>query len=169
MEAIAADRAANPKEIRQVLTYLKRRAKARFYADENFPIRAVDLLREMGAEVLTAQQVGLCGHPDENQISFALRNKLVFVTCDRDFLDEKRFPLIHCPAIFVFDFGSGSSGEIMQAFRCLHSVFRTPQFYDKWWKIDARRRDWNERVRYLDGTTSRGRFRIHSGRLQQWT
>jgi predicted nuclease of predicted toxin-antitoxin system len=168
VEAMSAERPASPKEIRQVLDYLKRRAKARFYADENFPTRAVSLLREMGAEVLTAQQQGLCGHPDENQLSFALRKKLVFLTCDRDFLDEKRFPLIHCPAIFVFDFGSGSAREMMQAFRCLHSVFRTPQFYDKWWKIHARREDWTERVRYLDGTTSRGRFRMHRGRLQEW-
>ena len=44
-----------------------------------------------------------------------------------------------CPAIFVFDFGFGSRQEIKQNFRCLSGVFRAPQFYDKWCKVDAKR------------------------------
>lgn len=38
----------NREEAQEVLNYLARRAKARFYADENFPAQAVSLLREMG-------------------------------------------------------------------------------------------------------------------------
>jgi predicted nuclease of predicted toxin-antitoxin system len=162
---------ANPpsqREMRQLFDYLARHAKARFYTDENFPSKAVALLKTMGAKVTTAKSVGLNGHPDENQIAFALKKGLVFLTCDRDFLDEKRFPLIHCPAVFVFDFGSGSISEMRQAFRCLASVFRTPQFYDKWWKVDAKRDSWREYVRFQDGSISRGRYRIHRGVLQEW-
>jgi hypothetical protein len=55
VEAPATNQPATPKEIRQVLDYLKRKAKARFYADENFPIKAVHILRDLGAEVVTAQ------------------------------------------------------------------------------------------------------------------
>jgi predicted nuclease of predicted toxin-antitoxin system len=162
---------ANPpsrREAQQVLDYLARRAKARFYADENFPRQAVTLLREIGGRVQTAQDAGLAGHPDESHAAYALKRGLVLLTCDRDFLDERRFPLIHCPAIFVFDFGSGTLSEMRQAFRCLASVFRTPQFFDKWWKIDAKRDCWIETVRYLNGTTSRHRCRLWRGRLQEW-
>ena len=56
----------------------------------------------------------------------------MLLTCDRDYLDEQRFPLIHCPAIVVFDFGSGSLLEVRQAFKCLRSMYSAPQFFDKW-------------------------------------
>jgi hypothetical protein len=48
--------APKPKEAQQVFTYLKRKAKARFYADENFPEQAIALLREMGAKVQTSRR-----------------------------------------------------------------------------------------------------------------
>jgi hypothetical protein len=99
---------------------------------------------------------------------YALRNGLVVVTCDRDFLDERRHPLIKCPAIFVFDFGSGTVDEIRQAFTCLAAVRRMPQFFDKWCKVDAKRDCWTEYFRHLDGSTSKGRFRRWQGRLQVW-
>jgi predicted nuclease of predicted toxin-antitoxin system len=156
------------KEIRQVLDYRARRAMARFYADENFPAAAVQLLRKMGARVQTNQEAGLSGHDDGDQVAYALRNGLILLTCDRDYLDERRHPLIRCPAIFVFDFGSGSIEEMKQAFRCLESALQMPQFFDKWWKVDAKRDCWTETVRYLDGTTSRTRWRLWRGKLQEW-
>ena len=157
-----------PKEVQQVISYLKRKAKPRFYADENFPEQAINLLRSMGAKVQTNYQAGLSGHPDQDQLAHALRNSLVLLTCDRDFLDEPRHPLIQCPAIFVFDFGSGSAEEMQQAFQCLAAVFRTPQFFDKWCKVDAKRDCWTETFRHLNGTTSRTRLRRWQGRVQEW-
>jgi predicted nuclease of predicted toxin-antitoxin system len=163
--------AANPpsqKEVQQVIDYLARRAKARFYSDENFPAQAVHLLRQIGAKVKTAQEAGLISHPDENQLAYARRNGLIFLTCDRDFLDNRRFPLIHCPAIFVLDFGSGSAREMRQTFRCLSGALQMPQFFDKWWKVDAKRDGWTELVRYQDGSTSRHRMRLFRGKLYEW-
>jgi predicted nuclease of predicted toxin-antitoxin system len=155
-------------EVQQVVEYAARRAKARFYADENFPSRAVTLLKNNGARVVTAQDVNLLGHPDERHAAFALANGYVLVTCDRDYLNERCFPLIHCPAIFVFDFGEGSTVEMAQAFQCLATVFRTPQFFDKWVKVDARRDSWTETARHLDGSTSRARLRVWKGNIQEW-
>jgi predicted nuclease of predicted toxin-antitoxin system len=168
IELLTANNPPTAEEVRQVLLYRARRAKARFYTDEHFPTRAVELLRRMGGRVETTHETRRTGHPDEGHAAYALRNGLVLLTCDRDFLDNRRFPLIHCPAIFVFDFGSGSVREMQQAFRCLAGVFRTPQFYDKWWKVDAQRDCWTEYVRFQNGTTSRSRFRLWRGRLQEW-
>jgi|SRR5579864_5484631 len=100
------DNPPTEKEIAQVLQYRRRKAKARFYADENFPALAVKVLRKLGAKVVTAQEAGNSKHPDENHAAHALKHGHILLTCDRDYLDEKRFPLIHCPAIAVFDFGS---------------------------------------------------------------
>jgi len=155
-------------EIRQGEEFLRRNAKVRFYADENFPAVAVEILRGCGGRVLTAQEAGLRRHPDENHAAFALRNGYVLVTCDRDYLDNGKFPLTHCPAIAVFDFGRGTPIEMRATFRCLNGAFRVPQFYDKWMKIDAMRTSWTEYVRFLNGSTARTRFRYHRGRLQEW-
>jgi len=159
---------ATKKEWEQVLKYRQRKAKPKFYADENFPAAAVELLRATKVQVITAQEAELNGHPDENHAAFALKNGCVLLTCDRDYLDEQRFPLIHCPAIVVFDFGSGSLREMREAFKCLRAMYSTPQFFDKWVKVHAKRDCWSEHCRFLDGRTSKTRYRVHRGRLQEW-
>jgi len=156
------------KEIEQFHKYSRQRTKPKFYADENFPIAGVRLLRANDLQVLTAQDASLLGHPDENHAAFALKNGRVLLTCDRDYLDEHRFPLIHCPAIVVCDFGSGSTKDMLKTFRCLRSILSIPQFFDKWTKIDAKRESWMEYSRFLDGTTAKSRFRMYRGRLQEW-
>ena len=64
--------APKPKEAQQVFAYFKRKAKARFYADENFPGQAIALLREMGAKVQTSRQAGLNRRSDKDQLAYAL-------------------------------------------------------------------------------------------------
>ena len=163
------DNPPTEKEIEQVHEYRRRKAKARFYADENFPTLAVAVLRRLGAKVVTAQEVGNRKHPDENHAAYALKRGYILLTCDRDYLDENRFPLIHCPAICVFDFGSSCRPEeIQQAYTCLRRVLHSPQFFDKWTKIDAKRDSWTECSRHLDGTTSRSRYRVYRGSFQEW-
>src|SRR5262245_46623066 len=122
IELVVAQNPPSRKEMEQVLSYLARKAKARFYADENFPAEAVTLLRAMGAKVQTASTAGLMGRSDEDHVAYARENGLVLLTCDRDFLNGRRFPLIQSPAIFVFDFWSGSLREMKQSFRCLATV-----------------------------------------------
>lgn len=156
------------KELLQVFEYQRRKAKVKFYADENFPAAAVQLLRKERAVVVTTQDAGLRRHPDENHAAYALRHGFVLLTCDRDYLDERRFPLVHCPAIVVFDFGSGSLEEIRRSFACLKTMLGFPQIFDKWIKIDAKRDSWTEYVRTLDGKTSRSRCRVYRGTLQEW-
>jgi len=162
---------ANPpseREKREVLDFIRRGAKPRFYADENFPRLATEILRRLGADVLTVQEARLTGHPDENHTAQALRLGRVLITCDRDYLDGRRFPLVHCPAIVVCGFGSGTAVEIRRTFNCLINVFKAPQFYDKWIKIDAGRDGWTEHTRFQDGSASRTRYRLFRGRLQEW-
>jgi hypothetical protein len=156
------------REMRQVEDYLRRKAKPRFYADENFPNIAVEILRRRDADVLTVHEAMRNGHPDESHAAEALRLGRILITCDRDYLDERRFPLIHCPAVIVCDFGKGSVREIARAFQCLRNVFDVPQFHNKWIKIDASCDSWTERLRFLDGSTAKKRYRIFNKRLQEW-
>jgi hypothetical protein len=54
------------REIEQVIEYQRRKAKPRFYSDENFPPEAVRLVRAKGVKALTAKEAGQMGHPDVN-------------------------------------------------------------------------------------------------------
>lgn len=60
--------------------------RIRFYLNETAP-RAVALgLRQPRVDVLTAQEAGMRGVPDEQQVAFAPRERRVIVTQDTDFL-----------------------------------------------------------------------------------
>jgi predicted nuclease of predicted toxin-antitoxin system len=168
LETIVKNNYPTEREKRQVEEFARRKAKARFYADENFPAPATAILRTRKLDVLTAQDVRKAGQPDENHASEARRLKRVLITCDRDYLDERRFQLIHCPTIAVRDFGKCSMIEIANTLRCLGVIVAVPQFFEKWTKIDARQDGWTQYSRHLDGTTSRSRNRLHRGRMQEW-
>ena len=58
---------------------------ARLYADEQFPKRVVQLLRDLGHDVLTVQEAGLANLkvPDEEVLAFAIRNDRAVLTLNR--------------------------------------------------------------------------------------
>lgn len=85
--------------------------------------------------MLTVVEAKKSGHPDENHTAEALRLGRVLITCDRDYLNERRF---------------------------------RNQLSGTWSKFDARRNEWTWYARFLDGTTSRDRFRWSRGKLQTW-
>lgn len=62
---------------------------ARLYADEQFPLPVVRLLRTLGHDVLTVREAGNAelGITDEEVLSFAVSNERAVVTFDRrDFI-----------------------------------------------------------------------------------
>ncbi|RDI98655.1 hypothetical protein DVT68_09030 [Dyella solisilvae] len=141
---------------------------ARFYADEAFPLPAVELLHSVGACVETAAEARLLGRDAEAHAAHALARNLALFTCDRRFLDESRFPLQRSPAIFVFEFGDGSPRDIRRAFRCLAPVIASAQFGARRCKVDAHGDAWIEHFRHGDGSHTRTCRRLWRGRLQQW-
>ncbi len=62
---------------------------ARFYADEQFPLPVVELLRAFGHDVLTVQQAENAdqGIPDEEVLAFAISQERSILTINRvDFI-----------------------------------------------------------------------------------
>lgn len=58
----------------------------RLYADEQFPRQVVELLSALGHDVLTVQQAGNVGLPDEMVLDFATKeNRAVLTINRRDF------------------------------------------------------------------------------------
>lgn len=61
----------------------------RLYADEQFPLPVVELLRSFGYDVLTVQEAGNANQkiPDEQVLAFALSNERAVITTNRrDFI-----------------------------------------------------------------------------------
>jgi hypothetical protein len=126
------------------------------------------MVRAWGIKVLTVQEARSTGYPDESQAAYALRKGLVLLTCDRDFLNARKFPLNQIPTIIVFDFGNGTKQEMARALRCVVGVARAPHFYDKWSRLHAHPDFWTEEACFLDGTRARAKLRVHKGRLEEW-
>jgi len=59
---------------------------ARLYADENFPLPIVELLRSAGHNVLTTEEAGNSGVgiPDEDVLEFAVRDERAVLTRNWD-------------------------------------------------------------------------------------
>ncbi|MBC7876133.1 MAG: DUF5615 family PIN-like protein [Anaerolineales bacterium] len=63
---------------------------ASFYANENFPIKVVNYLREMGHDVLTSYEAGNANQrtPDEDVLAFAAKASRILLTLNRrDFIE----------------------------------------------------------------------------------
>jgi predicted nuclease of predicted toxin-antitoxin system len=166
--ALAEEHPASVKEAAEVYAALAKGTKARSYADENFPPAAVRLVGKKGGRVQAAVQVGMLGRDDNAHAAYARDNKLILLTCDRDFLNQTKFPLNQSPATYVLNFGDGPAGEMALLLRCPHLPLAAPEFLDKWIQVDASVHEWTERARFMDGTTSRTRYRFHLGRMQEW-
>lgn len=77
---------------------------ARLYADEQYPLAVVKLLRAFGHDVLRAQEAGKAGLgiPDEEVLAFAVSNNRAVLTLNRrDFgrlhrLEPKHYGIIVC-------------------------------------------------------------------------
>ena len=60
---------------------------AKLYADEQFPLPVVELLRALGHDVLTVQQARNAGGSDPEVLAFAVRNERTVLTQNRrDFM-----------------------------------------------------------------------------------
>ncbi|MDM8359019.1 DUF5615 family PIN-like protein [Pandoraea communis] len=86
------------------------RKKARFLVDENMGEAAADLLRSLGCRVTFVGDVGLRGKSDETVFAYAWKKRLIILTHDSDFLDDKAFPYHRNPGVIVLP---GAEGDGM--------------------------------------------------------
>jgi predicted nuclease of predicted toxin-antitoxin system len=77
---------------------------ARFYADEQFPFQVVELLRNLGHDVLTVQEAGNANQriPDDQVLAFAVNQERSILTINRvDFIrlhrrNNEHFGIVVC-------------------------------------------------------------------------
>src|SRR5215213_3500206 len=164
------DTKQSKKEEAELEDYVRsKKRRLRFYIDADVPQQAVEILRERGLNVLTAQEAGKRHNPDENHLAEAHKQSRILITCDRDYLNERKFPLNQCPVpVVVCDFGTRTEEQILDTFQCLAWVETAPDFFYRWVKIDANPSEWREKVRFPEGYIRYYRHRFRQGSLQVW-
>jgi len=77
-----------------------------FYSNENFPIDAVRVLRQLGHDVLTSYEAGQAnqGIPDDDVLTYATRQNRAVITLNRkDFIQIHRSSIAHTGIVICKD------------------------------------------------------------------
>ena len=94
-----------------------------FLADECVYQLTVNLLRQWGYAVATAQEVGLTGCPNGEVLRYAWHHQVVFLTRDKDFTDIRLYPPSHYHGIVVLKITPSNQAHVHQVLReCLQTL-----------------------------------------------
>ncbi|MGD0799172.1 MAG: DUF5615 family PIN-like protein [Acidobacteriaceae bacterium] len=98
-------------------TYL--RQKPILYFDENFPRPIFELIKESSRirkhfKLHSVYDFGNQGKDDDPQLKFCKTRRFVLVTLDRDFMDDRIYPIQKLPGIVVIVAGKNQATKIVQ-------------------------------------------------------
>ena len=99
-----------------------RRKKTRFLVDESLGVEVAKVLRQAGWNAVFASEVGLDHHSDEDIFAFATEEDRVLLTHDRDFLDDRRFPVHKNPGVAVLPGAEGNEDALLGALSQIVSI-----------------------------------------------
>src|SRR5262249_27318453 len=96
------------------------RQKPVLYFDENFPKNVVDALKTNRRitryfKIYSVYDFLHQNKDDDFQYSFAKKKRFVLVTLDKEFLNDKKYPIQKIPGIIVVIAGSNQTSRIAQS------------------------------------------------------
>lgn len=94
--------------------------KPTLYFDENFPARVIDAAKSRASlknnfKLLSFADFGNHGKDDDFQLNFCKSKGFVLVSLDRDFLDDRRYPIQRLPGVVIVTVSSNQSASILSA------------------------------------------------------
>jgi predicted nuclease of predicted toxin-antitoxin system len=105
-----------PRPSKDEVALLRRLRKARLYADEVIEEAVVEAIRDRGVNISSVRERGERGKPDETHLATARKERRFLLTKDKDFLDDRRFPLRKDgPAIIYIDGDFGAEERFAAA------------------------------------------------------
>ena len=138
--------------------------RARLYADEMVEDEAIEFLRNNKVNVQTARELGYAGRGDGFHVSYARRTKRFLFTKDRDFLNDRRFPLNNIPGIIVM---KADMTRVAEYATCLHLILGFVIPYGELrsgQKIEVTPARLSHRFRTADGQVVDEEFRMRDGK-----
>jgi predicted nuclease of predicted toxin-antitoxin system len=147
------------------------RLEAKFYADENVELVVVEILRDLGFDVLTASEAGLVHRDDADHFALAHREGRILLTYDRDFLNDRGFPPHRCSGVVVLDIQPLTRQVLEESIYLLKVIVRP---YRELWKgskilivRDYQMTVWQRE--HDSGRRTKTRYRPREGRIaEEW-
>jgi predicted nuclease of predicted toxin-antitoxin system len=101
--------------------------------DENFPQQIIDAAKSGGPlrnsfKLLSVFDFNNQGRDDQFQLGFCKAKDFVLVTLDKDFMDDRRFPIQNLPGIIVVAAAKNQPAEILA---CLTTLARFISFFPR--------------------------------------
>ncbi len=87
----------------------------KFKLDENIPVEAAALLREVGHDAVTVLDQNMGGKADEIVIEVCSQEQRALITLDLDFSDIKTYPPSSYHGIFVLRIKQQSRSKVLEA------------------------------------------------------
>jgi predicted nuclease of predicted toxin-antitoxin system len=139
--------------------------RAKFYADACVPREVVEELRGADLDLMWAVEDGLRRHPDGNIYGRVRKLNRVLVTMDRDFWDDREYPLHGGPGVIFVDHPPDQPARAIEALAISYALF-IKHFPGDWWrgtKVRVTDRGFSVKGRTGDGKVSEDEFRLGEG------
>ncbi len=95
----------------------------RIMADENLYEPIISYLKNLGHDVFSIREAGLCGISDDEVYLLACKENRVIITMDKDFLRMFRFPPYRCGGIIVVKIYKQTIEKTLEIFkRCFNTL-----------------------------------------------
>jgi predicted nuclease of predicted toxin-antitoxin system len=107
-----------------------------FKIDENLPVEAADLLREVGYEAKTVGQQGLNGSPDTHVISVCRAEHRTLITLDTDFADIRLYPPSETSGVIVLRLQRQDKTQVLGILRRLLEVLPKEPVQGQLWIVE---------------------------------
>jgi hypothetical protein len=143
--------------------------RARFYADEDIEDEVVEVLRNRGANIVSARELGYLRKPDSFHVAYALKKRRFILTKNaRHYMDDAVVPPNLTHGVVVLDVRAGDTDAMAGALaRLLETVLR---FGDWLQGCKVRLSPQGEEILFTDktGKRRRARFRSARGWVEYW-
>ena len=110
--------------------------KFKICADANVPKRMVDEIRQSGIPVKTTFEDQVSTKADTSVLAWVKQSDRVLLTLDRDFWDDRKFPLQKSPGVLFIDIPPDRVDEALEAFWLVFKTFAC--FLGNWEEMKIR-------------------------------
>jgi hypothetical protein len=141
--------------------------KLRLCADASVPAPFVEELRSAKIATLYAPEEGLSSRPDDQILAWARRSGGVLLTFDRDFWDDRKFPLQAVRGVIFVDVPAALFASALGAFMLVYEAFAKTYSLDRWqsMKVRATTRGFVLKMRSYEGREAAWAIKAERGRV----
>jgi predicted nuclease of predicted toxin-antitoxin system len=141
--------------------------KLKLCSDASVPQPVIDELTTASIPILTAYDDKVSTHSDKSILAWSKRKKRVLLTMDRDFWNDRKFPLQIVHGLIFIDVSPNNIDDALKVFGLIYGTFASSYSIDWWQNMMARALPENYflKMRTWEGMKSEYEIRLMDGIL----